>query len=40
VRPAPTAPGQARGDANFGKIASTPEGATAREIQLSLRLAW
>jgi len=38
--PAFSAPGQAHGDANFGKIASTLEGATAREIQLSLRLAW
>ena len=38
--PAFSAPSQARGDANFGKIASTLESATAREIQLSLRLAW
>ncbi len=33
-------PSQSRGDANFGKIASTLGSATAREIQLSLRLAW
>jgi hypothetical protein len=35
-----SAPGQSRGDAGFGKIASTLDSATAREIQLSLRLAW
>ncbi len=34
------APNQARGDASFGKISSTLGSATAREIQLSLRLAW
>ncbi len=33
-------PNQSRGDGSFGKIGSTLEGATAREIQLSLRLAW
>jgi hypothetical protein len=38
--PAFGAPGQARGDGNFGKINSTLGSATAREIQLSLRLAW
>ncbi|MFB3826650.1 MAG: TonB-dependent receptor domain-containing protein [Bryobacteraceae bacterium] len=38
--PAFGAPGQARGDGNFGKINSTLASATAREIQLSLRLAW
>jgi len=34
------APGQSRGVAQFGTIASTLSSATAREIQLSLRLAW
>jgi hypothetical protein len=34
------APGQSRGVATFGAIASTLGSATAREIQLSLRLAW
>ena len=38
--PAFAPPGQARGDGNFGKIADTLGSATAREIQLSLRLAW
>jgi hypothetical protein len=38
--PAFGAPGQSRGDGNFGKINSTLGSATAREIQLSLRLAW
>ena len=38
--PAFAAPGQSRGDGNFGKIAGTLGSATAREIQLSLRLAW
>jgi hypothetical protein len=38
--PAFSAPGQSRGDGNFGKIGSTLDSATAREIQLSLRLAW
>jgi hypothetical protein len=33
-------PNQSRGDGSFGKIGSTLEGATAREVQLSLRLAW
>jgi hypothetical protein len=38
--PAFSAPTQSRGDGSFGKIGSTLGGATAREIQLSLRLAW
>jgi carboxypeptidase family protein/TonB-dependent receptor-like protein len=38
--PAFAAPGQSRGDASFGKIGATMTGATAREIQFSLRLAW
>jgi hypothetical protein len=38
--PAFAAPNQSRGDGSFGKIGSTLSGATAREIQLSLRLTW
>ncbi|MBI4873033.1 MAG: TonB-dependent receptor, partial [Acidobacteria bacterium] len=38
--PAFAAPAQARGVATFGAIASTLGSATAREIQLSLKLAW
>lgn len=38
--PAFAPPNQSRGDGSFGKIGSTLDGATAREIQLSLRLAW
>jgi hypothetical protein len=38
--PAFAPPGQSRGDGNFGKIGSTLGGATAREIQFSMRLAW
>lgn len=33
-------PNQSRGDGSFAKIGSALEGATARKIQLSLRLAW
>jgi hypothetical protein len=33
-------PNQSRGDGSFGRIGSTLDGATAREIQLSLRLSW
>jgi hypothetical protein len=38
--PAFALPTLLRGDGNFGKIGSTLGSATAREIQLSLRLAW
>jgi len=33
-------PNQSRGAGSFGQIGGTLEGSTAREIQLSLRLAW
>jgi hypothetical protein len=38
--PAFALPNLLRGDGNFGKIGSTLGSATAREIQLSLRLGW
>jgi len=38
--PAFALPNLNRGDGNFGRIANTLGSATAREIQLSLRLAW
>jgi hypothetical protein len=38
--PAFAPPNQSRGDGSFGKIGSTLDGSTSREIQLSLRLAW
>jgi len=38
--PAFAAPNQSRGDGRFGTIGGTLEGSTAREMQLSLRLAW
>lgn len=38
--PAFAAPNQSNGNGSFGRISSIATGSTAREIQLSLRLAW